>query len=133
MPIPTPSDGDSVPLVTAPPPPIGLPWRAIPGPSISKAISFSAGDVLEFVLTVWLAYVISAFLRFVLQEDVYPRTQMTRGISYAVSSLLNYALLTLGFLAGVAVLGLDLTKVTIVAASCAGASPSTSGRKWKNT
>ena len=31
MPIPTPSDGDIVPLVTSPPPTTGLPWRAMPG------------------------------------------------------------------------------------------------------
>jgi potassium-dependent mechanosensitive channel len=51
----------------------------------------------------------------VLQEDVYPRTQMTRGISYAVSSLLNYVILTLGFLLALGAIGLDLTKVTILA------------------
>lgn len=78
------------------------------------SISFSLGDVLEFVLTVWLAYVLSSFIRFVLREDVYPRTQMTRGISYAISSLLNYAILALGFLLGLGVLGLDLTKATIL-------------------
>src|SRR5262249_53625731 len=38
-----------------------------------------------------------------------------RGISYAISSLLNYAILTLGFLLAVGVLGFDLTKVTILA------------------
>jgi potassium-dependent mechanosensitive channel len=64
---------------------------------------------------VWLAYVVSAFLRFVLQEDVYPRTQITRGISYAVSSLLNYVILTLGFLLALGALGLDLTRATILA------------------
>ncbi|MGH7345993.1 MAG: mechanosensitive ion channel family protein, partial [Candidatus Rokuibacteriota bacterium] len=79
------------------------------------AIDFSVGDVLEFVLTVWLAYVVSAFLRFVLQEDVYPRTQMTRGISYAVSSLLNYVILALGFVLALGAIGLDLTKATILA------------------
>jgi potassium-dependent mechanosensitive channel len=79
------------------------------------SISFSLGDVLEFVFTVWLAYLVSSFVRFVLREDVYPRTQMTRGISYAFSSLLNYAILALGFLLGLGVLGLDLTKVTILA------------------
>jgi potassium-dependent mechanosensitive channel len=78
-------------------------------------ISFSAGDVLEFVLTVWLAFVVSAFVRFVLQEDVYPRTQITRGISYAVSSLLNYVILTLGFLLALGAIGLDLTKATVLA------------------
>jgi small-conductance mechanosensitive channel len=79
------------------------------------SISFSAGDVLEFVITVWLAYLVSAFIRFVLQEDVYPRTGMSRGISYAVSSLLNYIVLTLGFVLALGAVGFDLTKVTILA------------------
>ncbi len=79
------------------------------------ALSISVEDVLAFALTLWLAYLLSAFLRFVLEEDVYPRAGLARGLSYALSSLLNYVLLTLGFLAGLAVLGLDLTKLTIMA------------------
>ena len=79
------------------------------------SITFSAGDVLEVVLTVWLAHLVSSFIRFVLQEDVYPRTGMTRGISYAVSSLLNYVVLTLGFVLALGAIGFDVTKVTILA------------------
>jgi potassium efflux system protein len=79
------------------------------------ALSLSVEDVLAFALTLWVAYLLSAFLRFALEEDVYPRVGLARGLSYALSSLLNYVLLTLGFLAGLAVLGLDLTKLTIVA------------------
>ena len=81
------------------------------------ALSISVADVLAFVLTLVVAYLLSAFLRFALEEDVYPRVGLARGLSYALSSLLNYVLLTLGFLAGLAVLGLDLTKVTIVASA----------------
>jgi len=81
------------------------------------SISFSAADVLEFVLTLWLTYLLSRFILFVLREDVYPRTKVTRGISYAISSLLNYAILALGFLLALGVLGLDLTKVTILASA----------------
>jgi small-conductance mechanosensitive channel len=81
------------------------------------ALSLSVEDVLAFILTLWVAYLLSAFLRFVLEEDVYPRIGLTRGLSYALSSLLNYVLLTLGFLAGLAVLGLDLTKLTIMASA----------------
>jgi small-conductance mechanosensitive channel len=79
------------------------------------ALSLSVGDVVAFVLALWLAYLLSAFLRFVLEEDVYPQVGLTRGLSYALSSLLNYVLLALGFMAGLAVLGLDLTKMTIMA------------------
>jgi small-conductance mechanosensitive channel len=80
-------------------------------------LSISVEDILAFALTLWVAYLLSAFLRFALEEDVYPRVGLTRGLSYALSSLLNYVLLTLGFLAGLAVLGLDLTKLTIMASA----------------
>jgi small-conductance mechanosensitive channel len=79
------------------------------------SITFSVGDVLEFVFTIWLAYVISSVIRFVLQEDVYPRTPLTRGMSYALSSLLNYIILTLGFLLALGAVGMDLTKMTVLA------------------
>lgn len=79
------------------------------------SITFSVGDVLEFVFTVWLAYALSSFIRFVLQEDVYPRTGLTRGMSYALSSLLNYIILTLGFLLALGAVGMDLTKMTVLA------------------
>jgi len=78
-------------------------------------VSLSLGDLVEFFLIVWLAYLVSAFVRFVLQEDIFPRVQLPRGTSYALSSLLNYVFIALGFLLGLGVLGLDLTKVTILA------------------
>jgi potassium efflux system protein len=79
------------------------------------SITFTVGNVLEFVLTIGLAYLLSVFIRFVLQEDVYPHTPLPRGVSYALSSLLNYMVLALGFLLALGVLGLDLSKVTILA------------------
>src|SRR5262249_26678305 len=63
------------------------------------ALSVSVEDVVAFVLTLVVAYLLSAFIRFALEEDVYTRVSLARGLSYAISSLLNYVLLTLGFLA----------------------------------
>ncbi len=79
------------------------------------SISISIGDVLEFFLTVWLAYLLSRFLRFVLQEDIYPRIDLAPGLSYAASSLLNYIILALGFVAALGVLGVDFSKVSLLA------------------
>jgi small-conductance mechanosensitive channel len=61
-----------------------------------------------------VAYLFSAFIRFVLQEDVYPRTKVPQGMAYAASRLLHYVILALGFVVGVGVLGVDLTKVTVL-------------------
>ena len=80
-------------------------------------ISISPGDVLEFLFTVWVAYLLSAFIRFILKEDVYPRLKITVGKSYAVSSLLHYVIITLGFVAAIGMLGVDLTKVTVLASA----------------
>ena len=78
-------------------------------------LSISLGNVVEFFLTVWLAHLLSRFLRFVLQEDVYPRIDLAPGLSYAVSSLLNYIIIALGFIAGLGVLGVDFKNVSVLA------------------
>ena len=77
-------------------------------------LSLSLGNVLEFFLAIWFAHLLSRFLRFVLQEDVYPRIDLAPGLSYAASSLLNYIILALGFVAGLGVLGVDFAKASVI-------------------
>jgi small-conductance mechanosensitive channel len=79
------------------------------------AISLSVGDIVAFFLTLLAAYLLSVFVRFVLEEDVYSRARIASGQSYAVSSLLNYAILTVGFVVALGVLGMDLTRITVLA------------------
>ena len=81
---------------------------------VRGSIRVSLGDVLAFVATVWLAFLVSSFVRFLLQEDVYPRLHLTPGLPYAVSTLLHYVILFLGFLLAIAALGVDPNKVTIL-------------------
>ncbi|HSB77816.1 MAG TPA: mechanosensitive ion channel domain-containing protein [Candidatus Methylomirabilis sp.] len=78
------------------------------------SLSLSLGDVLAFALTVYLAFQASRLLRFLLEEDVYPRTLLAPGVPYAISSLLHYLVLLLGFLLAMAALGVDFTKLTII-------------------
>jgi small-conductance mechanosensitive channel len=78
------------------------------------ALSISLGDILAFVFTIWLSFLISSFIRFVLQEDVFPRVRLAPGLPYAVSTVLHYLILFVGFLLGVAALGLDLNKFTVL-------------------
>jgi small-conductance mechanosensitive channel len=58
---------------------------------------------------------LSALIRFALQEEVYPRRGVARGMSYAYSRLVHYVILAIGFLVGLGVLGMDLTKVSVLA------------------
>ncbi len=79
------------------------------------SISISLGDVLLFAATVWVTLLISRFLRFILEEDVYPRVDLGTGVSYAVSTILHYAVLVGGFMLAIAALGVDFSKFALIA------------------
>jgi potassium efflux system protein len=78
------------------------------------SISTSVGDIAAFFLTLLAAYWLSSFIRFMLEEDIYPRTRIASGQSYAVSNLINYSILAIGFILALGVLGLDLNKITVL-------------------
>ena len=79
------------------------------------SLQLSLGRVLVFGLTVWGALLLSRFLRFFLEEDVYPRFQLARGVPYVISTILHYVVLVIGAVLAVAAVGVDMTKFTILA------------------
>jgi small-conductance mechanosensitive channel len=79
------------------------------------SVAISVANVLAFIATLVVAYLLSTFIRFVLKEELYPRIGVEHGLSYAISSLLHYTILFLGFILGVAALGVSLTQVSILA------------------
>jgi potassium-dependent mechanosensitive channel len=79
------------------------------------SFSISLQQVLVFLVTVCAAFAISQFLRFLLDEDIYYHWHLARGIPQAISTIIHYTIVLIGFLVGLAVLGVDLTKITILA------------------
>jgi small-conductance mechanosensitive channel len=78
------------------------------------AIRLSVGDVLAFVLTIYAAFLVSSLVRFVLAEDVFPRLQLRPGLPYALSSLLKYAIVFVGFILALAAVGVNLDRITLL-------------------
>jgi potassium efflux system protein len=78
------------------------------------AVNISVGDVILFVMTVWLSSLLASFLSFVLNEDIFPRTRMSAGVSYAVSNLLRYLIIVVGFIVGLGVLGVTVDRLMIL-------------------
>jgi small-conductance mechanosensitive channel len=62
----------------------------------------------------WAAYLLSAFIRFILHEEVYPRRKIPYGTGYAASRLLHYVILAVGFVVGLGLLGMELNKVIVL-------------------
>jgi small-conductance mechanosensitive channel len=78
-------------------------------------VAISVGDVLAFGIAIWAAFKVSGFIRFFLEEDVFPRARLRKGQPYAVSTLVHYTILTIGFLVAISMLGFDLDRFALVA------------------
>jgi potassium-dependent mechanosensitive channel len=79
------------------------------------SMHFSLGHMLMFGLTVWAAFLFSKLLRFVLEEDVYERMSLPSGLPYAISRIIHYCVVLLGFFVAVKALGYNMTNFTILA------------------
>ena len=79
------------------------------------SLNVSLGRILAFIVTVWASFLFSRFLRFLLEEDVYHHFQLARGIPQAISTMVHFAVLLLGFFVAMAALGVNLNQVTILA------------------
>jgi small-conductance mechanosensitive channel len=78
------------------------------------SFSITLSGILGFLITVWASFLISKFLRFLLEEDVYHHLRLAPGIPYAISTMLHYVILLIGFFVALGALGIDLTRVTIL-------------------
>jgi potassium efflux system protein len=61
------------------------------------SFNISLGRTLALLIAVWGSFLVSRFLRFLLEADVYRHFQLERGIPYAISTMLHYVILLLGF------------------------------------
>ncbi len=82
-------------------------------------VELSLGKVLAFVVAMWASVWMSRFIRFVLEEDIYDRFALSGGISYAISKMVNYIILLLGFFFAVSSLGYDLTTFAVLGSAFA--------------
>ena len=72
---------------------------------VRGAVSLSLGDVAAFAFTVWAVFVVSSFVRFVLDEEVYPRVRLPHGAAYALATIVRYVIVVIGVVFAVAALG----------------------------
>jgi potassium-dependent mechanosensitive channel len=85
------------------------------GTLVFGSFRLTLGQIVACVLVIWFSFILSRFLRFLLEEDVYDRLKLSRGLPYAISAVLHYTILLLGFFFALAALGVDMTKFTILA------------------
>jgi len=77
-------------------------------------VEISLADILGFALAIWLGLLVSRFLRFVLNVDVFPRVTLPRGIAATISMLVNYTVIGIAVVLAVAAAGIQLDRFAII-------------------
>jgi small-conductance mechanosensitive channel len=84
--------------------------------------SVTAGDVtitlwamLSAVFVVTMTWAVTKLVRFVLDHEILPRLDLRTGVPVAISTIVGYVLVVTGAVLAMAALGIDLTKVTLLA------------------
>jgi small-conductance mechanosensitive channel len=80
---------------------------------IGKA-SFSLMSIFLFLFVIWLSLFISRIIRHVLQEEVFTRIEIKRGLPGTIIMLLRIILVSIGFLLAAAAAGIKLDSLAII-------------------
>lgn len=77
-------------------------------------LRFSLASAAVFVAAIWASIVVSRMLRAVLEEDVYPRIALPRGVPSTLTMLIRYGVIAIGFLLALSIAGIPLDRLAIV-------------------
>jgi small-conductance mechanosensitive channel len=78
-------------------------------------VAISLGDILAFAIVLWLSLILARGIRLLLEEDVLQSVSLPRGVPAAISTLVYYAAVFIGFLMAAAAAGFDLSRFTLLA------------------
>jgi len=76
--------------------------------------SIVPGDILIFIVVVWLTFKISQLLRFVLEADVMPHLDLPRGVPGAITRLSHYTIVVVGVMIAAVAAGLDFSRINLI-------------------
>ncbi|HXC51728.1 MAG TPA: mechanosensitive ion channel domain-containing protein [Candidatus Limnocylindrales bacterium] len=78
------------------------------------ALSLTIGGILAFAATLLIAMLLSRIVHELLEDEVFPRANLPRGIPNALSTMAGYAIYSLGFVIALAAAGVQLSQLTIL-------------------
>jgi len=79
------------------------------------SFSITLGNVIIFIISIWLAVMITRFVRFILEGDVLPRLNLPRGVPGAISIMSSYLIIGFGIVVAIMSAGIDLSSFALLA------------------
>lgn len=78
-------------------------------------VTLSTGSIVAGLAVLAGTWLLVKTVRLLLDVEILPRMVRRRGVAFALSALVRYTLITAGVLLALAAMGIDLTKVTVIA------------------
>jgi len=78
-------------------------------------VDFSLWDIIAFGLVLTAAILVSRGVRLLLEEDIFPRMRLSRGIPVMITTTVYYSILLFGFFFAMGMAGVDLNRFTLLA------------------
>ena len=77
-------------------------------------VEISLADVLGFTIAIWIGVLLSRFIRFLLENDVFPRITLPRGVAATILMLVNYSVIGIAVVLAIAAAGIQLDRLAII-------------------
>ena len=77
-------------------------------------MSLSVGNVLAFVLTLWISFFLAKIIRILLQDEILSRMELKRGVPAAISMLVRIAFIGFGVILAFGAAGIQLSNIAII-------------------
>ncbi|MDF1572736.1 MAG: mechanosensitive ion channel [Bacteroidales bacterium] len=81
---------------------------------IGKVEDLTLMSIVLFIFVIWLAMFISRIARYVLQDEVFTRVEVKKGMPGTIIMLVRIAIVSIGFMLAAAAAGMELSNLTII-------------------
>jgi small-conductance mechanosensitive channel len=93
---------------------VGIVQRVLSARLGYGAVTFSLGGFIAFGLTLWVAWLLSRFVTYILDREVFIRVKMPPGVPFALTSFSRYTILVVGVLVALAMIGIPFDRLALL-------------------
>jgi small-conductance mechanosensitive channel len=78
------------------------------------SLQITLGGLAAFGITLWISWLLARFISVFLEDEIFTRVSLPRGVPFALSKMSHYTVLVLGFIAAIAALGFEIGNLALL-------------------
>lgn len=78
------------------------------------SVQLTLGGLGAFAITLWISWLLARLIATTLEDEVFTRVSLPRGVPFALSTISRYTILVLGFITAVAMLGFNVSNLALL-------------------